>query len=94
MAITLSKDLETRLKGSIKKFFDEVMEEEIGDLKAGFLLEFCLKEIGPSVYNKAIADAQARLQEKVTDLDSECYEPELAYWQTSDGVRRGPGGTE
>ena len=80
MAITLSKEAQKRLIGSIKKYFDEVMEEEIGDLKAGLLLQFCLKEIGPSIYNKAIADAQARLQEKVTDLDSECYEPEFGYW--------------
>ena len=80
MAITVPKEVEKRLIGSIKKYFDEVMEQEVGDLKASLLLEFCLKEIGPCIYNKAIADAQARLQEKVSDLDSECYEPEFGYW--------------
>jgi uncharacterized protein (DUF2164 family) len=45
------------------------------------LLEFFLKELGPSVYNTAIGDAQAHLQERVGDLDGTCYEPEFCYWK-------------
>ncbi len=56
------------------------MDEDIGDLKAGLFLDFCLQEIGPSVYNQAVADVQAVLQGRVTDLDSECYKAEFTYW--------------
>jgi len=81
MAITLSDDARQRLTASIKRYFDENMDEEVGDLKAALLLEFCLKEIGPSIYNQAIGDAQAYMQEKAVDLDGTCYEPEFAYWK-------------
>ncbi len=81
MSITLSKDTQQELIPSIKRYFVEHMDEEIGDLKASLLLEFCLKEIGPSIYNQALADAQAYLHDKVTDLDGSCFEPEFGYWR-------------
>lgn len=81
MAIKLPRETERRLIASIKRYFEENMESEIGDLKAKLLLDYCIREIGPSIYNQAIADAQAYLQDKVTDLDSSCYEPELSYWK-------------
>jgi uncharacterized protein (DUF2164 family) len=42
-------------------------------LGAGVFLRFCLKEIGPAIYNQAIAGAQACLQERVTDLENICF---------------------
>ena len=81
MAITLSKDTQDQLIPSIKRFFIEHMDEEIGDLKASLVLEFCLKEIGPSIYTQAIAAAQTYMHDKVTDLDGSCFEPEFGYWR-------------
>ena len=81
MTISLSDDARQRLTASIKRYFAEQMDEEVGDLRASLLLDFCLREIGPSVYNQAIADAQAYMREKATDLDGSCYEPEFAYWK-------------
>ena len=84
MAIELTKEAEDRLLASIKRYFDETLDQEIGDLKARLLLDFCLKEIGPNVYNRAIADAQAFLTDRVADLDGSCYEPEFGYWNKQD----------
>jgi uncharacterized protein (DUF2164 family) len=81
MAIKLSKEIETRLTDSIKQFYVEYMDGEIGDLKATLLLDFCIKEIGPCIYNKAIADAQAIMHEKVDDLDGSCYQQEFDFWK-------------
>lgn len=81
MAIKLSKETRQALHASIKRFFAEHMDEEIGDLKASLVLDFCVQEVGPSIYNQAIADAQAHMQERVTDLDGSCFEPELTYWK-------------
>lgn len=81
MAIRLPKDTEQRLLTSIKQFFREELEEEIGDLKARIVLDYCLREIAPSVYNQAVADAQAYFQEKVVDLDATCHEPEFGHWK-------------
>ena len=80
MAIKLSKAAEQRLIASIKRYCAENMEEDVGDLKATLLLDFCVKEIGPTIYNQAIADAQAYIQDKVADLDSSCYQLEFGYW--------------
>jgi uncharacterized protein (DUF2164 family) len=57
-----------------------VSRRDIGDLKAGLLLDYCLKEIGPVFYNRAIADAQAYFQERVVDLEGVCYEKEFTFW--------------
>lgn len=81
MAIKLTDETKTELITSIKRYFAENMDEEIGDLKASLLLEFCVKEVGPSIYNQAIADAQACMQERVADLDGTCHEPEFGYWK-------------
>jgi uncharacterized protein (DUF2164 family) len=79
--ITLSPETTRRLKASIKQYFVEQHDEEIGDLKAEMFLDFCLKEIAPSVYNKAVADAQAFMAGRVADLEGVCYEAEFAYWK-------------
>jgi len=63
------------------------MEERIGNIQAGALLAFFLEEIGPSVYNQAIADAQERMQMRATELDIECHEDEFRYWQKFDRKR-------
>ena len=80
MAITLTPDTIKRLHGSIKRFAAEHLDEEMGDLKATLLLDFVLKEIGPSIYNTAIADAQTYFQGRVADLEGVCHEKEFTYW--------------
>jgi len=80
MAIKLTKETKDRLTDSIKRFFEEKMEDEVGDLKASLLLDFCLQEIGPSIYNQAIVNAQAYMNEKISDIDGTCYESEFGYW--------------
>ena len=81
MAIKLQKDTEKYLVGSIKRFFVEEMDADIGDLKAARVLEFLVREIGPSIYNQAIADAQAYFQEKAADLTGSRFEAEFDYWK-------------
>ncbi|CAN5409475.1 hypothetical protein BH11PSE11_BH11PSE11_00130 [soil metagenome] len=81
MTIKLKKEVEARLIGSIQRYVAENMEEEIGELKARMLLDFCMQEIGASIYNQAIADAHAYMLNKVADMEAECYEVELAYWK-------------
>lgn len=78
--IKIPPEKETRLIASIKRYVEEQMEEEIGDLKASLLLEFCVKEIGPAIYNQAIEDARAYMLERVGEIDETCYEPEFVYW--------------
>lgn len=79
MAIVLPDETEKALVNAVKHYFLEERGDEIGDLQASFFLEFVLKEIGPTIYNQAIKDAQTSLQRVVTDLDITLHEPEFGY---------------
>jgi uncharacterized protein (DUF2164 family) len=80
VAIKISPDTRKRLIASLKRYAAENLDEELGDLKAGLLLDYCLKEIGPPIYNQAIADAQSFLTDRVADLEGVCHEDEFGYW--------------
>lgn len=82
MDIQLSPDTEKRLHGAIQRFVAEEYGESVGELGAGTFLAFCLKELGPAIYNQAIADAQGCIQERVTDLEHICFAEETSYWDT------------
>jgi uncharacterized protein (DUF2164 family) len=91
MDIKLPKDAEQRLTASIQRYVAENFAEEIGELKAALFLRYCLKEVGPSVYNLAISDARAFFQEKVSDLENVCFAHEGDYWSRGAGAARKPG---
>lgn len=53
---------------ALQDYFRDNPDDEIGDLKAGLLLDHILGEIGPSLYNQGLADARAFIEERTTDL--------------------------
>ena len=79
MAISLSEEAQEALIAAIKAYFLEDHGEEIGDLKASLFLDFIVQEVGPSIYNQAIKDAQAQMQRAVADLDLTLHEPEFGW---------------
>jgi uncharacterized protein (DUF2164 family) len=81
MTIELTKEVRAAAIASIQRYFEKNMEEPIGNIAAGALLGFFLEEIGPTIYNKAVADAQERLQQSVSELDFEVHEEEFQYWK-------------
>ena len=80
MSIELSKEARADAIASIQQYFERNLPEPIGEMPAGLLLNFFLEEVGPAIYNKAIADAQGRLGVRVADLSGELYEDEFQYW--------------
>ena len=88
MPIELSKQGRADAIASLKRYFEENMPEPLGDLPAGLLLNFILEEIGPAVYNRGVADAQERLQQRVQDLTGEVYADEFPYWPQADAQRK------
>lgn len=81
MPIELPKETHKDAVASIERYFRENMEEQIGNIAAGGLLNFFLEEIGPSIYNKAVADVQERLQARVAEIDIEVHEEAFQYWR-------------
>jgi uncharacterized protein (DUF2164 family) len=88
MGIELDKDLRKQAVASIERYFSEQMDEPIGNVAASGLLSFFLEEIGPLVYNQAVAEAQERLQARVLELDIELHEEPFQYWAKFDKPRK------
>ncbi|MGA7155908.1 MAG: DUF2164 domain-containing protein [Acidobacteriaceae bacterium] len=88
MSIELSQQMRADAISSIQRYFDENLQEPIGELPCGLLLNFILEELGPAIYNQAIADAQGRLQQRVLDLEGELYEEPFQYWQRLKAKRK------
>lgn len=89
MTIEISKEARKEAVASIERYFQANMEEKIGNIAAAALLGFFLEEIGPLVYNQAVADLQERLQARVMELDIEFHEDEFGYWRKFDKQRKG-----
>ena len=81
MAIEISKEARKEAVASIERYFQQNMEERIGNLAAGALLGFFIAEIGPLIYNQAVADVQERLQARISEIDIEIHEDEFQYWR-------------
>lgn len=89
MAITLDDEDRKQAIQSIQRYFQENMEEPIGNVAAGGLLGYFLEEIAPLVYNKAVADAQDRLRTRVEELDIEVHEDAFQYWRKYEKTKKG-----
>lgn len=81
MDIEISPEARKQSIASIKRYFDEQLDTDIGDLKAEMMLGFVLKEIAPSVYNQAIQDAQTFVRDRVVEMDSSLFAREFGYWE-------------
>jgi uncharacterized protein (DUF2164 family) len=66
MTIELSKEAKQTALESLQKYFEEHLEQSLGNLAGGALLNFIVEEIGPSLYNKGVADAQERMQMRLS----------------------------
>lgn len=71
--IELKDDEKKILIAEIKDFFKQEFEEDLGDLKAGIVLDFILKKAGHAIYNRGVNDARKWFREKFEDLDADFY---------------------
>ena len=88
MSIELSKEARIRAIESIERYFADELDQRLGNIAAGALLGYVLQEIGPSIYNQAVADVQERWMARVSELDLEVHEDEFTYWSQRDAARR------
>ena len=67
--ISLPDPVKKQAVASIKRFFGEQLDEDIGDLKAALVLDYILSEHGPTIYNQALADARVFMEERAADVE-------------------------
>ena len=87
MAIELPKEARAQAISSIERWFQEERQERVGNITASALLGYFLEEIGPSIYNQAVADVQERLALRVAEVDVEIHEDEFGYWRKFDNSK-------
>lgn len=75
MALRLSDERREQLILRIQGFYLEEFDETMSSFRAAQLLDFCLDEIGPHVYNQAVEDARVFMQRKLDELDGEVSAP-------------------
>ncbi len=88
MSIEINKDARQQAIASLQRYFAKHLDDEIGNMTADSLLDFFIDEIGPLIYNKAVADVQARLQARVLDVDAEVYEEPFQYWKRAARIKK------
>jgi uncharacterized protein (DUF2164 family) len=74
--IEFSKEEKALIGRKIQLYFQEELEQEIGQLDAEFLLDFFAEEIGAYFYNRGLNDAQAVLEGRLDDIREAIYEIE------------------
>ncbi|MDA7419120.1 DUF2164 domain-containing protein [Xenophilus arseniciresistens] len=91
MTLELPRETRQQAVQSIERYFEQELDQRIGNIQAGALLNFFLREIAPSVYNQAVREVQERLLARVQELDIECHEDEFVHWRgqgAAGGTRR------
>ena len=74
MSLELDEERRAAMLGDIQAFFADSLDDEIGELKARLVLDFFLGRLGAAVYNQAIQDAHAWIQDKLLDIEGELYQ--------------------
>jgi uncharacterized protein (DUF2164 family) len=88
MTIELPREARERAIASIERYFADHLDQRIGNIAAGGLLGFFLGEIGPLVFNQAVAQAQERIGTRVQELDIELHEDEFEYWRRREAAKK------
>jgi uncharacterized protein (DUF2164 family) len=66
--IKMSKEKRDAMISAIKTYFLTEREEDLGDLAAGFILDFFIEKLAPEFYNQGIFDSHRYMHEKIEDL--------------------------
>lgn len=81
MVFKMSREQKAAIAEKVQAYFEEERSESIGQLAAEQLIDFMIGELGPPLYNQAIADARAMIAEKMAQIDDELYTLEKPVFQ-------------
>jgi len=68
MDIELTKEVRVVLVENLKRYYWNERNEELSNLGAELMLDFIINDIGPYIYNKAVDDSYAYMNERTEDL--------------------------
>lgn len=71
--LALSEERRAQMLRDLQASYASDMDEALSDFRAAQILDLMLKTLGPGIYNQAVQDVRAHLQQKLDDLDGEVY---------------------
>jgi uncharacterized protein (DUF2164 family) len=75
--LTIPDDARKHAVAVLRQYLADELDAEVGELKATLLLDFIIRELGPTIYNQAIGDARGFLDERLADLGAVCFHAEF-----------------
>lgn len=57
----------------LQSYFEQELDQDLGQFDAEFLLDFFSKEMGAYYYNRGLHDARAIFEERVRTIDDDIY---------------------
>lgn len=88
MAIALEREARQKAIVSLQRFHETQLGQELGGVEAAELLDYILKELGPTIHNAALAALRERLADQLTESAGELMEDEFGFWPEFDRKRR------
>lgn len=73
MSLKLPKEQKELLIQRVQAYFIDEREEELGDLAAEFLLDHMITLLGPVIYNQAIEEALAVIEQRNAALEEDLH---------------------
>ena len=74
--IEFSKAQKEYLLSKLQRYFEDEMDQELGQFDAEFLLDFISRELGAFYYNQGLYDAQDILQQRLQNISEAIFEIE------------------
>jgi uncharacterized protein (DUF2164 family) len=71
--LELSREARHAAAAGLRKVLAEELEVEIGALQAEMVLDRLMQDLGPVIYNRALADARAVVAARAEDMDEALY---------------------
>jgi len=66
--IKIDKEKREEMISSIKSFFLDERDEDLGDLSTSLILDFIIEELALEFYNQGIEDSYKYINDKLEDL--------------------------
>ena len=74
--IKFSKEEKEIISRKVQMYFNDELDQKIGQFDAEFLLDFFTEEVGAYYYNRGLYDAQTILESKLENITEAIYELE------------------
>ena len=74
--VDFSKDEKAIIVRKLKMYFNEELDQDLGQFDAEFLLDFFSEEVGAYYYNRGLYDARSVLEDKLETITEAIYEIE------------------